>query len=59
MVKEPKRRLWPGRLMLAAAILFMAGAAFVARSGGRLGGDLLAMGIMWFCLGTFSLWRTR
>lgn len=58
-MKEMTTRLLPGRLMLVTAIVFMAGAAFVARSNSSLSYVLVAVGLMWLGIGIFALQRAR
>jgi len=58
-MKETTTKLLPGRLMLATAILFMAGAAFVAQTNSRQSYVLLTVGIMWLCIAIFVLRRAR
>jgi uncharacterized membrane protein HdeD (DUF308 family) len=58
-MKETKIKLLPGLLMLVAAILFMAGATFVARPTTIPSYVLSALGIMFLCMGTLSLLRAR
>jgi uncharacterized membrane protein HdeD (DUF308 family) len=58
-MKETTLRLLPGRLMLVAAILFLVGGAFIARSASKQSYVLVAVGIMWLCIGIFSLRRAR
>ena len=56
---EGRRMLMPGLAMLAAAVLFMAGATVVARPMTAPGYILSALGIMSLVMGTVLLLRSR